>query len=57
MVGDGRYGRADEPHRRLALHARSLSFRHAVTGEALTFEAKPPACFRALVGSFENLLT
>jgi tRNA pseudouridine32 synthase/23S rRNA pseudouridine746 synthase/23S rRNA pseudouridine1911/1915/1917 synthase len=56
VVGDRRYGRADEAHRRLALHARALSFRHPVSGKELTFEAKAPAYFRDLVGSFEHLL-
>ena len=56
VVGDERYGRADRTHRRLALHARSLAFRHPVTGERVTFEAKAPAYFNQLVGSFEHLL-
>jgi tRNA pseudouridine32 synthase/23S rRNA pseudouridine746 synthase/23S rRNA pseudouridine1911/1915/1917 synthase len=56
VVGDRRYGRADTAHRHLALHARSLSFRHPVSGQELTFEAKAPAYFRELVGSFEHLL-
>jgi tRNA pseudouridine32 synthase/23S rRNA pseudouridine746 synthase/23S rRNA pseudouridine1911/1915/1917 synthase len=56
VVGDKRYGRAKEPHRRLALHARSLAFRHPVSGEEFTFEAKAPAYFTELVGSFEHML-
>ncbi len=55
VVGDKKYGRGKEAHRRLALHARSLSFRHPVTGDKLTFEAKAPAYFKELVGSFEHL--
>jgi len=55
VVGDKRYGRTDKVHRRLALHARSLSFRHPVSGEALTFEAKAPAYFSELVGRFEPI--
>lgn len=55
VVGDKRYGRADRAHRRLALHASSLAFRHPVSGEALTFEAKAPAYFTELVGSFEPI--
>jgi len=55
VVGDKRYGRANTAHRRLALHARSLSFRHPVSGEELTFEAQAPAYFKELVGSFEHL--
>jgi tRNA pseudouridine32 synthase/23S rRNA pseudouridine746 synthase/23S rRNA pseudouridine1911/1915/1917 synthase len=56
VVGDRRYGRVDKVRRRLALHARSLSFRHPVSGEELTFEAKAPAYFTELVGSFEHIL-
>jgi RluA family pseudouridine synthase len=56
VVGDKRYGRANTAHRRLALHARSLSFRQPVSGEVLTFEAKAPAYFAELVGSFERML-
>ena len=52
VVGDKKYGRANTAHRRLALHARSLSLRHPVSGEELTFEAKAPAYFNELVGSF-----
>jgi tRNA pseudouridine32 synthase/23S rRNA pseudouridine746 synthase/23S rRNA pseudouridine1911/1915/1917 synthase len=54
VVGDKRYGRANTAHRRLALHARSLSFRHPVSGEELTFEAQVPPYFKELVGSFEH---
>jgi len=57
VVGDKRYGRANTAHRRLALHARSLSFRHPISGEELTFEAKAPAYFRELVGSFEHIFS
>jgi RluA family pseudouridine synthase len=55
VVGDTRYGRVTTAHRRLALHASALSFRHPVTGDAFTFEAKAPAYFTALVGRFEHL--
>jgi tRNA pseudouridine32 synthase/23S rRNA pseudouridine746 synthase/23S rRNA pseudouridine1911/1915/1917 synthase len=55
VVGDKKYGRANTTHRRLALHARSLSFRHPVSGEELTCEAQAPAYFKELVGSFEHL--
>lgn len=56
VVGDKKYGRADRAHRRLALHARSLSFRHPFSGEDLTFEAKAPTYFKELVGSFDHIL-
>jgi tRNA pseudouridine32 synthase/23S rRNA pseudouridine746 synthase/23S rRNA pseudouridine1911/1915/1917 synthase len=55
VVGDKRYGRVNAAHRRLALHARTLSFRHPVTGEELTFEATAPAYFKELVGGFGHL--
>jgi 23S rRNA pseudouridine1911/1915/1917 synthase len=57
VVGDKKYGRANEARRRLALHARSLSFRHPVSDEELTFEAKAPAYFKELVGSFEHIVS
>jgi RluA family pseudouridine synthase len=51
VVGDKRYGKGNEARMRLALHARSISFRHPFSGEQLTFETKPPAYFNKLVGS------
>ena len=54
VVGDTKYGRPNEAHRRLALHARSLSLRHPVTGDAFTFDAEVPAHFKELVGSVER---
>ncbi len=56
VVGDKIYGREDKGFRRLALHARSLSFSHPVTGEGLSFVAAPPAYFRELVGNFDYLI-
>ncbi len=53
VVGDPRYAAGPRAHRRLALHARSLSLRHPVTGDEFTFEAKAPAFFKTLVGGFE----
>lgn len=51
IVGDRKYGRATDGYAQLALHARSLSFRHPFSGQTLTFEAKVPEYFRKLVGS------
>ncbi len=50
VLGDPRYGteQAAHPHwirKRIALHARSLSFQHPVTGQAVTFESPLPAAF------------
>jgi 23S rRNA pseudouridine1911/1915/1917 synthase len=56
LVGDGVYGRrragADPAlagFPRQALHAASLGFRHPRSGEALRFEAPPPADFQGLL--------
>lgn len=50
VVGDRKYGNAKPAHRRLALHARSISFKHPVTGKQLTIKAEVPAYFSKLVG-------
>jgi RluA family pseudouridine synthase len=54
IVGDGKYGRAKESFRGLALHARTISFKHPGSGERLTFVAKVPEYFRKLVGGIPN---
>jgi RluA family pseudouridine synthase len=51
IVGDRKYGLAKDPYAGLALHARSISFRHPFSGRRLTFAAKVPAYFSKLVGS------
>src|SRR5713226_1469612 len=53
VVGDEKYGKGDRAHARLALHARSISFRHPFSGEQLTFETKVPVYFNQLVGSVD----
>ncbi len=50
IVGDRKYGHANDPHAALALHAQSIAFRHPFSGERLTFSAKPPRYFDKLVG-------
>jgi RluA family pseudouridine synthase len=52
IVGDRKYGGAAQPHADLALHARSISFKHPSHGQRLVFTAKVPAYFFKLVGSF-----
>jgi tRNA pseudouridine32 synthase/23S rRNA pseudouridine746 synthase/23S rRNA pseudouridine1911/1915/1917 synthase len=54
IVGDRKYGGAKESHAGLALHARSISFTHPFSGQRLTFAAKVPAYFQALVGSMAH---
>jgi tRNA pseudouridine32 synthase/23S rRNA pseudouridine746 synthase/23S rRNA pseudouridine1911/1915/1917 synthase len=53
VVGDRKYGKEDRDHTRLALHARSISFKHPFTGQQLTFESQVPAYFNQLVGKVE----
>ena len=43
IVGDRKYGRANDSNRILALHARSLAFTHPVTGISHVFEAPVPS--------------
>ena len=54
IVGDKKYGKGHGSHSRLALHARSISFKHPASGKQLTFSAKVPGYFRKLVGSIDQ---
>lgn len=49
VVGDEKYGKGKETYKRLALHAKSISFTHPVTGKRLTFETGFPEYFNTLV--------
>jgi len=51
VVGDRKYGKGDDGYRRLALHSKSISFTHPVTGRRLTIEAKVPVYFKELIGA------
>ena len=51
VVGDAKYGKKDDPHKRMALHARSISFLHPWNGKRMQLEAKVPAYFTGLVGN------
>jgi RluA family pseudouridine synthase len=53
IVGDTKYGKADDPSPRMALHARSISFKHPFSGKQLSFESKVPDFFSTLVGQIE----
>jgi hypothetical protein len=55
VVGDERYGREHKRHQRLALHARSISFKHPFTGEPLSLETKMPTFFTTLIGQWETI--
>ncbi len=49
VVGDRKYGYPKDPFRRLALHSKSLSFKHPATGRQMTFETKVPNYFNDLL--------
>ncbi len=54
IVGDTKYGkytREDETQPRMALHARSIAFKHPFTGKELAFESPVPEIFTSLVGA------
>ena len=54
IVGDKKYGRGNESRARLALHARTISFKHPFSGKQLSFSAKAPGHFSKLVGAIPN---
>jgi len=51
IVGDKKYGNRNPSHKRIALHALSLSVRHPTSGAMCTFETNVPEYFNRLVGS------
>ncbi len=51
VVGDTKYGTEDRAAARLALHAKSISFRHPFDGTPMTIETPLPASFKALMRS------
>jgi tRNA pseudouridine32 synthase/23S rRNA pseudouridine746 synthase len=53
VVGDRKYGKGNDAYGTLALHARSISFTHPVSGKRLTFETGIPDFFTRLVGKIE----
>ena len=46
IAGDRKYGKAKDAYKRLALHAKTISFSHPTTSQLMTFEAKLPSCFK-----------
>jgi len=57
VVGDRKYGKGNDGYGTLALHARSISFTHPVSGKRLTFETGIPDFFIRLVGKIETPTT
>lgn len=51
VVGDTKYGQENDPHKRLALHAYSISFLHPYNSKKMYFETKIPFFFTNLVGN------
>jgi tRNA pseudouridine32 synthase/23S rRNA pseudouridine746 synthase/23S rRNA pseudouridine1911/1915/1917 synthase len=53
VAGDKKYGRKNDTYGNLALHARSISFTHPVSGRRMTFETGIPVFFTRLIGNIE----
>ena len=53
IVGDGKYGGKQGSKRRLALHAKSIAFRHPYTSETYFFETRTPFMFSRISGQPE----
>ncbi len=49
VVGDRKYGKAGDEYKRLALHSKSISFKHPTNGKPVTFETRIPAYFYELL--------
>jgi RluA family pseudouridine synthase len=54
IVGDRKYGRADDNYSRMALHAESIAFKHPQSDVELTFSAKIPGHIAKLAGKVER---
>jgi RluA family pseudouridine synthase len=54
VVGDKKYGKAGDGYNCLALHAKSLSCTHPVSGKPLFFETPIPEYFTRLIGRIES---
>jgi len=49
ILGDRKYGKTEDGYKRLALHAKSISFKHPATGQQMTFESRLPSYFNRLM--------
>jgi tRNA pseudouridine32 synthase/23S rRNA pseudouridine746 synthase/23S rRNA pseudouridine1911/1915/1917 synthase len=56
IVGDRKYGKITYGYERLALHAKSISFKHPTSGEQMTFEIKVPNYFNKLINHIQDSL-
>ena len=51
IVGDKKFGKKDDIHKRMALHSYSISFEHPFNNRRMTFETLFPGYFSSLIGS------
>ena len=51
VVGDRKYGKPKDCFRRLALHSKSISFKHPTSGRQMIFETKMPNYFTEFLES------
>ena len=51
VAGDRKYGNAHDTHKRLALHAKSITFNHPFSNKQLTFDTKIPRWLNSLVNA------
>ena len=56
VVGDRKYGKIKDAYERLALHSKSISFKHPTSGEPMTFETKVPNYFNKLIYNIQDRL-
>lgn len=49
VTGDRKYGARENPMGRIALHARSIVFRHPVSGKTMSFDTGLPNAFKAVM--------
>lgn len=54
IAGDRKYGKKKDEYERLALHAKSISFKHPTSGEQMIFETKMPSYFSRLLDNVHN---
>jgi tRNA pseudouridine32 synthase/23S rRNA pseudouridine746 synthase/23S rRNA pseudouridine1911/1915/1917 synthase len=54
IVGDRKYGKNNNKHKRLALHAKSISFTHPTTGQRMTIETKLPSFLNSLTNNIKS---
>jgi tRNA pseudouridine32 synthase/23S rRNA pseudouridine746 synthase/23S rRNA pseudouridine1911/1915/1917 synthase len=50
IVGDKKFGKKDDMHKRMALHSYSISFEHPFNNRRMTFETPFPGYFSGLMG-------